>query len=117
MDFVGALAYMYRYATWAYVGGGFTPLLHSLIEATVYGIPVSFGPQIHRKVTPRQMIDLGIGQIVRNADDLDRWFTSLKDNTPRLEEIREISKKYVHSNIGATEEIVKAIETGLWAND
>lgn len=117
VDFVGALAYMYRYATWAYVGGGFTPLLHSLIEATVYGIPVSFGPQIHRKVTPRQMIDLGIGQIVRNADDLDRWFTSLKDNAPRLEEIREISKKYVHSNIGATEEIVKAIETGLWAND
>lgn len=115
-DFVGALAYMYRYATWAYVGGGFTPLLHSVIEATVYGIPVSFGPQIHRKVTPQQMIDLGIGQIVTNADDLDHWFTALKDNPEKLDEIRKISRQYVQSNIGATEDIVKTLEQGIWAN-
>lgn len=115
VDCMGKLAYLYRYAREAYVGGGFTPLLHSVIEATVYGIPVSFGPRIERKVTPRQMMDLGIGAMVTDADSLGQWIDSLTDS--RCEEIRSAALDYVGRNIGATEEIVKTIERNLWPND
>lgn len=112
IDCVGKLAYMYRYASYAYVGGGFTSLLHSVIEATVYGLPVSFGPRIERKVTPKQLIELGIGQMVTDSAELGRWIDSM---TPgKLEETRRIAARYVDRNLGATEEIVKTIEHSLW---
>lgn len=109
VDCVGKLAYLYRYATWAYVGGGFTPLLHSVIEATVYGLPVSFGPRIERKVTPQQLIDLGIGAMVKSPDELVEWFESLEGKPEQLAEIKEKAAGYVERNEGATNAIVTKI--------
>lgn len=115
MDCMGKLAYLYRYGTWAYVGGGFTPLLHSVIEATVYGLPVSFGPRIERKVTPQQLVELGIGAVVNNATELENWFSKIADDDCRLNEIRDLCEKYVAENVGATENIVSTVTHGLWA--
>lgn len=113
VDCMGKLAYLYRYGTWAYVGGGFTPLLHSVIEATVYGLPVAFGPRIERKVTPQQLIGLGIGAAVTNSEELDSWFNANRD-AARLAEIKEKCATYVRQNVGATENIVSEITAGLW---
>ena len=115
IDFVGALAYIYRYATWAYVGGGFTKLLHSVIEPAVYGLPVSFGPNVSRKVVTRQMIDLGIGRIVSNSDELDRWFSNLKDNPQALRETAAKAAVYVGKNVGATRRVVNRIMEDICA--
>lgn len=109
IDFLGALAYLYRYGKWAYVGGGFTPYLHSIIEATVYGLPVSFGPQIERKVTPNELIRLGIGRIVRSTQELDQWFTPLKDDETALEECRKRAREYTRQNSGATSHITRLL--------
>lgn len=109
IDFVGALAYIYRYATWAYVGGGFTKLLHSIIEPAVYGLPVAFGPNISRKVVTRQMIDLGIGHAVSNSEELDKWFCALKNNPKALREIADKAAVYVGKNVGATRRVVNRI--------
>ncbi|MCM1349072.1 MAG: 3-deoxy-D-manno-octulosonic acid transferase [Firmicutes bacterium] len=112
VDCMGKLIYMYRYATMAYVGGGFTPFLHSVIEATVYGIPVSFGPRIERKVTPRQLMELGIGAMVQTPQELNEWVDTL---TPeKLEQTRSIADSYVSRNLGSTRQIVKTIEKELW---
>lgn len=109
IDFLGALSRLYRYARWAYVGGGFTPLLHSVIEATVYGVPVAFGPEIHRKVTPNQLIGLGIGCKVTCFKELDEWFTGLKHDKQRLERIKLTAADYVVRNLNATVQIVETI--------
>lgn len=82
IDYLGDLAYLYRYGKWAYVGGGFTPYLHSIIEATVYGLPVAFGPLIHRKVTPNELIELNIGSVIRSSRELEGWFATLKKIKP-----------------------------------
>lgn len=117
IDCIGKLAYLYRYGSWAYVGGGFTPLLHSVIEATVYGLPVSFGPRIERKVTPQQLVEHGIGQIVKTPEQLVEWFAELKNNPERLALIKAKAADYVSNNEGATEAIIKRITDRLWAND
>lgn len=109
VDFVGALAYLYRYASWAYVGGGFTRLLHSVIEPAVYGIPVSFGPNIKRKVTPTEMVRIGIGQVVHDIDELDMWFKMLKSDKARTQYIAKRAGKYVKQNTGATPRVVQQI--------
>lgn len=109
IDFIGALAHMYRYCTYAYVGGGFTPYLHSVIEATVYGLPVAFGPEIYRKNTPQELIDLGIGAMVRTPEEIDGWFRRLKDNTSLLAEIRIKAKRYTESQTGATGQVIEII--------
>ena len=108
IDFLGSLSRIYRYGTWAYVGGGFTPYLHSVIEPMVYGIPISFGPRIERKNTPRQMIDLGVGCIVRNTRDIKSWFESVKSKE-RLEAIREKSEAFALKNSHATDKAVQII--------
>jgi len=117
VDCMGKLAYLYRYGTWAYVGGGFTPFLHSVIEATVYGLPVAFGPCIERKVTPQQLVELGIGCVVNNGDELCRWFASLKDNPNAIEDIKKKAASYVLKNEGATDTVVSMITKGLWGSN
>lgn len=109
IDYVGELAYLYRYGTWAYVGGGFTPLLHSVIEATVYGLPVSFGPEIDRKVTPQQLIEIGAGCLVRNEEDINRWLDGLMHEPSELEAIAMRAKDYAQACAGATQAVVKTI--------
>ena len=109
IDFLGALSRIYRFGHFAYVGGGFTPYLHSVIEATVYGLPVAFGPNIKRKVTPRQLQVLGIGRMVRTEDELDNWLSSLKNDGQALQTIRQKAREYTQQNSGATEKVTELI--------
>lgn len=73
VDTVGMLAYIYRYGAMAYVGGGFTRLIHSVIEAAVYGIPVAFGPRIERQNNPRILLDNGQGTVTPTPRALVEW--------------------------------------------
>ena len=109
INYVGDLSRIYRYGRWAYVGGGFTPLLHSVIEPTVYGLPVAFGPRIERKTTPRQMSSLGIGRVVETGQELQAWFLQLKDNRQLRESISRKALDYAQSQAGATDAIVNTI--------
>lgn len=109
IDYVGELALIYRYGSCAYIGGGFTPYLHSVIEAVVYGLPVSFGPKIHRKVTPRQLIEAGIGEMVSTPDELDQWLSGLIQNREKAAAICKSAEDYINLNVGATETVVNAI--------
>ena len=109
IDYLGALAFLYRYGKWAYVGGGFTPYLHSIIEATVYGLPVAFGPMIQRKVTPNELMELGIGQVVRSEKELEKWFEALRNEPQQLKQIKNTALDYSRSNSGATSNIIQIL--------
>jgi len=113
IDFIGALSKIYRYGTWAYIGGGFTPFLHSVIEATVYGLPVAFGPEIKRKITPMQMIDLGIGSKITDYAQLKDWFLSLRDDEIKLTSIKDTALRYVEDSLGSTDKIVEKVISAI----
>lgn len=110
VDYVGGLAYMYRYGRWAYVGGGFTPYLHSLIEAVVYGLPVAFGPETERKVMAEQLMRLGIGRRVSTPEEIVEWFASLRGDARLDEGIRRAAVDFARRNCGATMEIIELME-------
>lgn len=113
VDNVGMLAYLYRLGTMAYIGGGFTRELHSVLEATVYGLPISFGPRTERKITPQQLIDLGLGRIVSTPEEFMAWCDEYFSADPmHLHRLRAVARKYCHDQAGATSRILTKI---LWS--
>ena len=109
IDFMGALARIYRYGRYAYVGGGFTPYLHSVIEPVVYGVPLSFGPRIERKTAARQMMELGIAKMVTTSDELAEWLGELRRQPALMTQVKQSADDYMQRHIGATERILSNI--------
>lgn len=105
IDHIGDLARLYRYGSYAYIGGGFTPRLHSIIEATVYGLPTCYGPEIHRKATPTELAKWGIGEIVHDTVEINQWIDRFIDNPDTLASVREKALEYTRRNSGAAAEI------------
>lgn len=102
VDRMGLLARLYRYGNVAYVGGGFTDGIHSLLEAGAWGVPVIFGPAHERFPEARGLIHAGAGAEVRTGKDLtaalERWF---KDPSA-LRSASEAALRYVQERKGAT---------------
>jgi 3-deoxy-D-manno-octulosonic-acid transferase len=60
VDTMGILSKLYRYAKFAYVGGGFGSGIHNILEPAVYKIPVLIGPNWGKFNEAHQLIQLGV---------------------------------------------------------
>ena len=109
LDTVGLLSRVYGSAKWAYVGGGFGVGIHNTLEAAVYGMPVAFGPKYRKFKEACDLIALGAGRSVKNAEELKAWFDELKSDGDYLARLSALAKIYVNQHRGATEKIAKAI--------
>ena len=69
---IGTLAMLYRYGNWAYIGGGFIAGIHSVIEASVYGLPCVFGPNFEKNRPGGDMVRLGACGMVKMVESLNR---------------------------------------------
>lgn len=105
VDCFGKLASLYRYASVAYIGGGYGAGIHNINEAAVYGMPVIFGPNYHKFKEAHDLIGLKGAFCVNDADAtsaiLDRL---LADSTFRTE-AGKAAARYIADNIGATDRI------------
>jgi 3-deoxy-D-manno-octulosonic-acid transferase len=110
IDNIGMLSRLYRYATIAYVGGGFgDDGVHNVLEAAVYGKPVVFGPVIEKYIEAVELTESGGGLIIDSALEAEKVFNWLLGHPEELRERGEASARYVHSKKGATERIVSYI--------
>ena len=107
VDGYGYLVSVYRYAKVAYIGGGFTTGIHSILEPAVYGMPVVFGPDYHKFHEAVEMIQLGAAHPVSNFEELNNLFESYLTNPVRLAKESHSASQYVESNRGAAEQIVR----------
>ena len=99
------------YGRWAYVGGGFTPYLHSVIEPVVYGMPVVYGPRLERKPVAREMARMGIGGVVETPGKLEQWWTAMEDDH-RLKRLQQQTLQYAQRQAGATDRVVEILLSG-----
>lgn len=114
VDSVGALAYIYRLGTMAYVGGGFTRQLHSVLEPAVYGLPISFGPRTERKIVAHLLLKLGIATQTSTPDEFSAWADRFFNASHReLEEIRHCARKFCFRQAGATARIISTVLSNL----
>ena len=91
----------------AYVGGGFTSGIHSILEPAVFGIPVIFGPDYHKFQEAYDMLRLGAASCINDSADLETQIESFRLNPEKLLTASNIARSYVNKNRGASKEIVK----------
>ena len=111
IDNIGLLSRLYRYASIAYVGGGFgDDGVHNVLEAAVYGRPVVFGPVYDRYIEAVELVGSGGGFSVENALEVEELFSRLLNTSQEYTQACEASKEYVYSKRGATEKILQVIQ-------
>ena len=107
VDGYGTLVSIYRYGMLAYVGGGFTSGIHSILEPAVFGLPVIFGPDYHKFQEAHDMLSLGGACCINNYEELETHIDSYRFNHDKLLTASAVARDYVNKNRGASSEIVK----------
>ncbi len=111
MDNVGMLSRLYRYATVAYVGGGFTKDgIHNILEAAVYGKPVLFGPNYQKYREAKDLIQRGGAFSIADAAALQSRLDDLLTNPAQRQAAGHQAAAYIRQNLGATQKITEFIQ-------
>lgn len=104
IDNIGMLSSLYRYATVAYIGGGFGKGIHNILEAATFGMPIIFGPTYAKFQEAKDMIEIGCAFSIKDEKEIKNvLFTLLETN---LEHISNKASSYVAAHLGATAKII-----------
>ncbi len=105
---IGILADLYKYCDLAYIGGGFGTGVHSVIEPAIYGLLITYGPNIQILDEAVEMTKKKIGHIINNSSDLLFYYNILSQEK-KLFQIKAKTKIYMNTKIGASERIANEI--------
>ncbi len=109
VDSFGMLSSIYRYATAAYIGGGFGVGIHNINEAAVYGIPVAFGPNNSKFVEASELQNCGGGVCIRSKQEMEAFLDKVVSDKKFLAAGGKAAGDYIASKIGATPVIMRHI--------
>jgi 3-deoxy-D-manno-octulosonic-acid transferase len=111
IDNIGMLSKLYRYASVAYVGGGFgDDGVHNVLEAAVYGKSVVYGPVIEKYIEAVELTECGGGIVIDSAVEAEKVFDRLLRDAGERDEMGRAAREYVYSRKGATARIVRFIQ-------
>lgn len=116
LDNIGMLASVYKYGAMAYIGGGFGVGIHNILEPATFALPVLFGPN-HSKF--REAIELkerGGAFSVADYGELKKVFEQLQI-PESYASAAKAARTFIEENRGATAEILKFLETGIFAGN
>lgn len=102
VDTVGLLLSTYRYASLAYVGGGFGSGIHNTLEPAAFGAPVLFGPHHESFREALGLKATGGGVSVRTEEELHRIALHLMADAEERNRMGVVARKYVEQHTGAT---------------
>jgi 3-deoxy-D-manno-octulosonic-acid transferase len=109
VDGYGYLLSVYRYGLIAYVGGGFTTGIHSILEPAAFGLPVIIGPDYHKFQEAHDLLRLGAANSISDYDELAFIINEYQMNDEMLTMASAVALNYVNKNRGASKKIVKYI--------
>ncbi len=101
-DGIGYLSKLYRYATIAYIGGGFGAGIHNILEAAAFGIPVIFGPRYQKFLEAVELKNAGGAFSINNFDQLNERTSELLKAKEIYTQASDTCQQYVQSKKGAT---------------
>ena len=114
IDNMGMLSRIYYYANIAYVGGGFgDDGIHNILEAAVFGKPVVIGPVYDKYLEADTMLEIGGAFEVSDALELEKKLNELFNNGALRNHSGNQSAKYVQTEAGATQKVMKVIQENL----
>ena len=80
VDRMGILKYLYRYASLAYIGGGFGQGIHNAQEAVPYDIPIIYGPKYTKFAYAKQLIKNGRAYSITTSSELLNLVSTLQSS-------------------------------------
>jgi 3-deoxy-D-manno-octulosonic-acid transferase len=107
VDQVGLLAGLYAGASAAWVGGGFTTGVHSVIEPAAFGLPVLFGPRHHVSQEAQDLLACGGAAELRGPEDAAAWLDRLFDDGEARRAMGRAAATLVAGRTGATALLVE----------
>lgn len=110
IDSVGILAQLYRYATIAFIGGGFGSGLHNIQEPVTFGVPVFFGPGYQKFREARELVLLGGAFSITSSHELTEKVLEITGSFQEHKRVSYICSDYVAVNRGATKKIMQYLE-------
>ena len=105
IDCYGLLSSIYRYASMAYVGGGFGVGIHNVPEAAVYGIPVIIGPNNKKFREAQALLRCGGCKEIACAADFEQIMDAWLSDKEALATAGKAAGSYIADNAGAADRI------------
>lgn len=102
LNTIGILSSIYQYGNVAFIGGGFNNGIHNLLEPSVFGLPVLFGPNHHKFNEASELINLKAGFEISNSHDLINYLEKFINDNEYLNQTSQFSKNYVLENSGSS---------------
>lgn len=110
IDSVGMLSKIYKYGSFAYIGGGFSSSgIHNILEAAIYGCPVIFGPHYEKFQEAKDLISLGGAFSISSWEELRPLLEKWLHAPEQLERPSLVCTQYVESHLGASDKIMEHI--------
>lgn len=107
IDCYGLLSSIYRYATVAYIGGGFGVGIHNVPEAAVYGVPVVFGPNNQKFREAQALLHQGGAFEIKTTGDFNTLMDRFLSDKEALQQAGRAAGNYIKENAGATQRIIQ----------
>ena len=99
VDSIGQLRYMYKYANFCYVGGGFSKnSLHNILEPSVFSCPVIIGNLYYGFKEAEDLIELGGVLSIKNSIEFSQVFSELCLGEEKEKKLGKINLDYVYEN-------------------
>lgn len=107
---IGMLNKLYSIANIAYIGGGFGKGIHNILEASVFGIPVIFGPKYKKFKEAVDLVQVGAAFVVHTPDECLSIVSSIWNQSGLSDTIANATKNYFDKNRGATDKIIRHLD-------
>ncbi len=107
---IGFLSSVYQYGSVAFIGGGFDNGIHNILEPTVFGLPVLFGPNYKKFNEAFDVIKLNAGFVILSSSELTKQLNDFIEDKVLLHETSILAKNYVRSHAGATQKIMVGLQ-------
>lgn len=113
VDRLGILANLYGVGQVAFVGGGFGPGIHNVLEAAVHGLPVLFGPRMRNSAEAIEMVEGHIGHLVHDSAACEHVLIKLYRDDEYRRQLAERSRAFVIDRCGASARLVDVLQEAL----
>jgi len=107
VDQIGLLSRIYRYATLAWIGGGFGAGVHNTLEAAAYGVPLVCGPNNQKFKEIQDLKKCGALLEIDNSSSMQ--IEALLNDDVQLKRMGRQAKLYVESNLGGSQLAIDAL--------
>jgi 3-deoxy-D-manno-octulosonic-acid transferase len=111
LDTIGLLNQTYRYADVAFIGGGFSDGIHSILEPAAFGVPVIFGPRHDKFWEAKALITSGAAKEISNFDEFAEYIQKWIEQPAECVQAGRRAATFIEQNQGATRVIFEKIKS------